>query len=59
MFVKIQKKVLTGFIKSQTKLLLKTGRRKKVANRNSGAWHGATENGPSTMDKSQTPTSYE
>jgi hypothetical protein len=21
-------------------------------------WHGATENGPSTMDKSQTPTSY-
>jgi hypothetical protein len=26
----------------------------KVANRTSRVWHGATENGPWTMDKSQT-----
>jgi hypothetical protein len=27
----------------------------KVANRDTKVWHGATENGPSTMDKSQIP----
>jgi hypothetical protein len=27
-------------------------------NRNARVWHGATENGPGTMDKPQTPTSH-
>jgi hypothetical protein len=30
----------------------------KSCDRNVRGWHGATESGPWTMDKSQTPTSY-